>query len=411
MSSTRTFWFGQFVTAAQLNDAFTQLADAMANILLRHKLWGITTGMAPQQHGAGDLTLDFTAGAGFSSLAKPLVLAALTNIDLSVDYLGASTNPSSGKHRYVSVYAHAAVANSEPWASKAGGVGYWKNDIATSLKVVKGAEVDLASPMSKPGAPTSASDDVLLCDVIFTNGKTQILTADIDVSRKQMFLHTILTSHTLVGGTLDDQIAEFLSWYDEHVLGVGDRHADTALTAAASSGTPLALGYSGTTPVGGTVRSFLLELQAYINAIFVRQCAMQATAAHGTGVAGALYWHTVDYDDGDFLAWPLPPLYSGMDEASITVAGRYRFTVCVIWAANATGERVLVLQRDRTVGTTTLEEQRAADVRDARAAGPTYLNASAVFDCLAGDKLKAYLEQTSGNDLSYVAFGSIERVG
>jgi hypothetical protein len=308
----RRFWFGEYVTDLEMDDLCAVAQAAEQAIHVDAGVLGILAGMEVTEHYVGttaspDLTVDVSAGAARDETGLRIPLITAGNVDLAVDYLGASTNPGSGKHRCVSLFCKQAIVQTEIHAKKSGGSVYRIWTEACTFEVRQGAESAVADPLVKPALMNGY---VLLADVVLTHDQTQILGFgyDIDIdpltgepdSRRQDQVVLAGTPHAIRRGWLKDAISDLLGWFDAHVDGSDDQHDAVDVTAAGVSQTPYTL-------TAGSVGDQLAELLTKINDHQSRcqaHNALQYVTDYSSGDSIPLALQTEDSDpDGMFTPY------------------------------------------------------------------------------------------------------------
>lgn len=245
MTGFRRWWYGQYVTDSQADDAVIQPRYDVQALAGDHALIGITHGLTAGERYVGsvlsqNLSVDVAAGVCYLLAGQRVPLDVATNIDVSVDYLGASTAVTAGYHRCVSVFATYTDAESEPHARKSGppDVNRVHTDSCT-LVVRQGTETLLASPLDRPALDTSSR--ILLADVTLINGQTQVLTGDIDMTtRRDDAIVLSGTPYSIRRGYHHLVSSDLLGWLNGHLSGAADRHDGADVDLAAIAGTPVA---------------------------------------------------------------------------------------------------------------------------------------------------------------------------
>lgn len=377
----RKYWFGQYVTDSQMDDAFDQVQEADQRATVAVGLSGVTSGLGVAQHYVGtfaspNLTVDAAAGVAHLADGSRVVQAATGNVNCAVDYLGASTAVTSpGQWRGISVFCRPLRVLSEPHAKKSGPPDVYRIQNESCEFIVKqGAEGGI------PVYPALDPTMVLLADIPFNYGKTQITTANIVTDRRQDAVVIAGTPHAVRENLLTTAVSNILGWLNGHLAGSTDKHAATVVTTTAISGSPDNLGYTGTFAVGGTVQGYFSSLLGYLNALINR---LVATGAVDTGVDGAGYvgaeavagtpksltvgsvgsqlvellgyenawykncrvhgiygpgvveWNAEDYDTDSM--WST----AARDKVYINTPGKYHINAAVQWTASGTGTRLM----------------------------------------------------------------------
>jgi len=226
----RNWYFGEYVSEADLDTEFERAETADGRIILDLALDGINSGMAVTQHGAGDDTVDVSAGVAHEDVdGLRLSLAGATNVDCSVDEYGVQTDPGAGNHRYVSLFARFTRRLEDAATDDNGLSVYTQQYEDIELFVRQGAADLLANPITKPALISGA---VLLADIEIDNTMT-ILTADIGYARRQDNLRSAATTlPDYAYGNPGELAKQLYAIVDLHVSDVAYQHAGGAITFA-----------------------------------------------------------------------------------------------------------------------------------------------------------------------------------
>jgi hypothetical protein len=181
------FFFRQRVTEAELDLGFELLERADRNLAADIGLYGVVSGGVPTQHAPiADLTLDLTApGRAYDRLGQRIFFGSGQTVNLAVDATGIPTDVSTvGQERWVGVFLRFHRLLSDPRTDGNSQQVFFRRDESFEVVVRQGPQ---AASGSAPKVPL-VDDELLLCDVRRTAGQTQVLSIDIDVSRRQAFL-------------------------------------------------------------------------------------------------------------------------------------------------------------------------------------------------------------------------------
>ena len=225
-----------------MNLAFDGAENAIHDIVADYGMQGIISGLQPVQDGAGSLNVLVTAGLAYDPQGDRIFVPVQQTLNCSVDMNSVSTAVStSGHSKIVSVFVQFERVLSDPRTDGNAVTVYFQQDEGFQLNVIQGAEAVSPTP------PALQGNMLLLADLTFTFGMSQVLTAGISYARSQIY------------GT-----------------------KATVLTATASPGTRFST-------VAGSVQSQLNALQGGIDAIesngvdtikqFASVAALRATAA------------------------------------------------------------------------------------------------------------------------------------
>jgi hypothetical protein len=122
---------------------------------------GIMSGLSASQNGSGDYTVNVSAGWGYDDLGERIAVASTQNVDLSVDYLSASTNVStSGHSKVVSLCIEFARDNTTP-VTDANGFSLDEELESFAFVVVQGSEAATGTQVP----PAKPAHTLLICNV------------------------------------------------------------------------------------------------------------------------------------------------------------------------------------------------------------------------------------------------------
>ena len=241
MADRLDFFFRQRVTEAELDLAFALLEKADRDFAADLNIYGVVSGAVPAPHTpVPDLTVDFTApGRAYDNLGQRLFFGTGQTVDCSVDLVGIPTEVSTaGNERWVGVFLRFKRLLSEPRTDGNSQQVYFRRDESFELVVRQAPEGPAGSALK----PALQADELLLCDVRRLPGQTQILSGDIDTSRRQAFVFAQGTSVAVTTGTwavlaplaatvqasLDEVDAEL----DSHFSAAARRHAASGIDFA-----------------------------------------------------------------------------------------------------------------------------------------------------------------------------------
>jgi hypothetical protein len=233
MSARLDFYFRMKVSEAELDLAFAQLEQADRDLAADLGIVGLIRGAVAVPHApVADLTIDLTApGRGYDRLGRRLFLAANQRVDCAVDLTGTPTVVVAPQaERWLSVFLRFARLLSEPRTDGNNQTVYLRRDEAVEVVVRQGP----AAAAGQAPRPALAPDELLLCDVRRTVGQTQLGAADLDTTRREVFVFAAAdTVSTVSGGwralaTTARTVQAALDSADQvladHVAGVAARH-------------------------------------------------------------------------------------------------------------------------------------------------------------------------------------------
>jgi hypothetical protein len=183
----RSYFFKQKVTKTELNYAQNDAEVADRRFASDLGVFGIVSGLVCSQHAPmPNLTIDITGpGWAYDQTGQRIYVGTGQVLDCSLDYLGNSTLPlTPGNTRWISVHAVFDRQMLDPRVDGNGLTVYFHQPEYFELRVVAGAEG------IGPARPAKPADAVLLCDIEMTVGMTQILNADIDITRRDNWVFT-----------------------------------------------------------------------------------------------------------------------------------------------------------------------------------------------------------------------------
>jgi hypothetical protein len=187
MSSRRDFYHRQRVTEAELDEAFETLEQADRDFASDLSIHGVISGAVAVPHNpVADLTVDLTApGRAYDRLGRRVFIAAGQRVDVSRDLNNLPTQvPQAGQERWVGIYIRFSRLLSEPRTDGNGQVVYWKRDESFEVVVRQGA----AAATGQAQRPALEPDELLVADIKRRFNQTQIVAADINADRRQVFI-------------------------------------------------------------------------------------------------------------------------------------------------------------------------------------------------------------------------------
>lgn len=197
----RYWYFGQQVQNSELREAFTAVESAFGDRLIDAGSYGIalhpfgsgTKNLQVTEYSTPNMTVQVAVGRAYTKEGDRMIRLLNTDYpDLSVDNDGASTIPSSGNERYVSLFMVPGRTNTDQRFPNSGSPIYFNQALNHGFEVIAGTQAS-AGTASKPALRTDA---ILLCDVLLQNGTTAITdaadpyapaAAEIDTTRREYF--------------------------------------------------------------------------------------------------------------------------------------------------------------------------------------------------------------------------------
>jgi len=241
MANRRDYYFRQKVTEAELDAGFAGLETADFFLSADHDLVGIVAGMGvAEKSGTPDLTVDVAGpGAAYSKQGERISFASLQNADLSQDDGAVSTAVSTpGNSRVVSLFITFDRLLSDPRIDGNAVTVYFQRDESFAFSVVAGAEA--ATGFEVP--PAIDPNKILLADITLDFGQTQILNADIGVTRRED-AYRLTGTLPVVAGTPVEAVTALLAGLNQHIDGIAYAHLAADLIYGGSgnwaNGSPL----------------------------------------------------------------------------------------------------------------------------------------------------------------------------
>ncbi|OGR04457.1 MAG: hypothetical protein A2284_09450 [Deltaproteobacteria bacterium RIFOXYA12_FULL_61_11] len=232
MADRVDYYFHQKLTEAELDLGFELLEKADRNLAADLGLLGIISGAEPTPHApVPDLTLDLTAPArAYDRLGQRISFGTGQTVNCAVDLVGMPTEVlTAGNERWLGLFLCFDRSLSDPRTDGNSQQVFFRRDEAFQLKVRQAPEGALGA------APKVALQDgeLLLCDVLRRYGQTQLLSADLDLSRRQVFLFTTAASIGIVSelwnllptlGTVQDALDAVDTELTNHFGGTARHH-------------------------------------------------------------------------------------------------------------------------------------------------------------------------------------------
>jgi hypothetical protein len=183
MANRRDFYFRQLVAEDEMDESCDGLENADRNIVIDANAEGVWYGLGVSERGAGqNESVDVAAGSAYDQDGQRMHVPSLQNVDVSVDYLGASTQVgSSGNEKLVGVYLKFDRVLSDPRVDGNSITVYWQRDESYEFVVRQGPEE--ASPATTYSA--LQSDEILLADIRRVYNDNTIADADIETTRRE----------------------------------------------------------------------------------------------------------------------------------------------------------------------------------------------------------------------------------
>jgi hypothetical protein len=209
----RDFYFGQLLSQAELDDAFdaAELADKNTVVDFLGQGFVITPSNPATaiENAVPNLGARVSQFKGYDESGRRIsnerhsyqngsdvgVPSPYVSIDLSTDHLGASTSVLfGGNERTVTVFVEFERDESDPRIDDNSNPVNFVQEESAKYVVVQSAEALVGNSV----APVAGANQLTLFDVVLTFGQTQVLTGDIDLSRRDDFVFAIVhgSGHT-----------------------------------------------------------------------------------------------------------------------------------------------------------------------------------------------------------------------
>lgn len=228
MDSTN-FYYKQVVGEDDMDLSFEQVRAALRQQELDIGAVGIKAGGdIVEASPTPNMTVELdTPLVGVDADGNRIYVASEDPIDVSVDSNAVSTAViGGGNEKYVSVFVRYTTVQSDPRIDGNSNVVYWLVSASHEIVVVQGAEAPAGT-----ATPPSLLADALLCgDVLLYSGMTEVLDADIDLSRQQLAFALTSTNYDINAGTQVAALEAMLTILDDHIADVSGVHAAEAVS-------------------------------------------------------------------------------------------------------------------------------------------------------------------------------------
>lgn len=215
MSSRRDYYFRQRVTEAELDEGFEGLEQADFNIVkdilgAGFFISGTNPGTVVEDSPTS-LNVQVNQLLAYDQLGRRLsnefeslqggnkLGAAPVDVDMSVDEVAASTAVTTpGNEKILTIFVEFERDLKDPRTDGNSNTVFFIRDESVKYNVVQSAE----APVGTAVPPPARTDQLILADITIVNGQTAITNSDIDQSRREDFVFSILHgfSHTESGG-------------------------------------------------------------------------------------------------------------------------------------------------------------------------------------------------------------------
>lgn len=180
------FYYRQKVKESELDELQDHIEAADRRIILDTVGQGIITGGAVTQRAAGaNLSVDVDAMIAYDALGRRVAWDAPGNADCSKDHTGASTAVTTGQERWITVTAQFRRVETDERVDGLGQTVLFHQAESYLLRVLAGA----AAATGNAVKPTAGANEIILCDVKITPGKSTIVNADINTDRRPIVVY------------------------------------------------------------------------------------------------------------------------------------------------------------------------------------------------------------------------------
>jgi hypothetical protein len=232
----RTHYYGQLVTAGELNDAFDQVEIGDFSARTDDEIEGVHSGLVVSQNTVPDLNVRITSGVATDSLGRRVANASTVQLDVSVDSNSNSTAVvTPGNEKYVAIFAAYELSLSDLRPTLDGNSVYWREDETVAWVVVQGVEAAIGvatRPALLPG-------HVLVADFRLEEGDTAIPNSridpnpavDLDPDTRKQFAYALTGSEPekILAGTPGEAMQQTLTVVNRHMDGTNNKHNADAI--------------------------------------------------------------------------------------------------------------------------------------------------------------------------------------
>lgn len=229
MASRRDYYYRELVTEAELDAGFEGLEDADRAMVTDLAVVGVYTGLGVAQAGAPNLSVDVGGGTSYDQDGQRCRVPATQNVSVATDSNNQPTTVAGvGNERWVSVFLVFDRSLSDQRTDGNSNTVFFVRDESFKFTVVQGAEAPLGTA-TRPGLLASG---ILLADVKLVHNQTQVLNADVSVTRRQWAFAISGAPQSLARGQAKEVFTDLLTYYNNHVTGVADVHPASSLSYA-----------------------------------------------------------------------------------------------------------------------------------------------------------------------------------
>lgn len=229
------FYYAQLVQESDLDDIYSDVDEALQNVLTDQAYYGVYSGLAVTEHDpVADLTVDVAQGVAYDQEGRRCYVPSSQTVDISEDSQGASTAVVNvGNSKWISLFVQYDTILSDQQTDGDGNNVYARESESYQFLVVQGAEA------AAPTRPALQADAILIADILLEHGDTQVFDADIESadtaskpnSRFQFaFNLTSSTPAQVRTGGIPDALQACLDELNDHIGEVANSHSAGAIT-------------------------------------------------------------------------------------------------------------------------------------------------------------------------------------
>jgi len=252
MQRIRTYYKHKFRNS-EFNAAFDAVENAFKEFVAAFDYVGIAVGAAAAEHSPQNLTVDLSSPAVvYDQVGNQIRWASIQNVDLSVDEDSVATLPLGDDEKWVSIFVAFKKTYADPREDGNGDDVFLEENDSYEIHVVQAAEAATGA-----GArPPLRGDEILVADVLLTNGITAIADSDIHTDRSEVIFALTGSPTEVRQRKLSDVLQAFLDLLNGFSGGT--------VPVAGITDAPLSLS-------SGTVLAVFTELLAHVNDVAAHQ--------------------------------------------------------------------------------------------------------------------------------------------
>ena len=208
----RNYYFDQTVNQSDLDASFDSAEDAIDRVYPDLGAVGVASGAVGSQNSpTPDLNVLVSAGVVLDQTGQRIAFENQT-VAVSIDENGASTAVGTpGNAKYLSLFAQFDRVLSDQRIDGSRETLFYIREESFKINVAQGSEA------VSPGRVSLRTDQILLFDILLTHGQTQIMTSDIDVTRREWAASISTTNFSTGAGTLEEATQNLATDYSGHI--------------------------------------------------------------------------------------------------------------------------------------------------------------------------------------------------